>query len=98
MAIDWENCTEDEVQAEIQKDISKWKGRLNRKGPFYLFEAINGIYTVIWQDAEKTKIGTLYDGMFIRYGINTIAVMRGERERDLWNGSAVSDEQFASPL
>ena len=36
--IEKEDYTDEEIEASINKDISNWKKRLNRKGPFYLYK------------------------------------------------------------
>lgn len=90
-------------------DVEKWKKRLNRKGPFYLYERSDYVcrwrpeetgyqYRVIWQDGHKTKIGMLHDHMTCRYGIKTDTVLNGERPHDLWNGVGLSDEEFEAML
>lgn len=104
------------------EDVLKWKKRLNKKGPFYLYSkdtkphivyewdntvkpptridinTTKNIYTVIWNDGAKTKLGSLEDWMHCRYGINTWATLKGDTVFDLWNGECVNDESFKAML
>ena len=86
-------------------DVQKWMKRLNRHKPFYLYFKsptsnfrTNTIYTLIWNDKNKTKIGTVEDHMYCRYGINTCAVLNGESMLDVWNGQTIDEEQFLCML
>src|ERR1700748_3917189 len=96
--------TQEEIEESIQKEINNWKKRLNRKGPFYLYEQklekrydwskeVN-FYYVIWNDKHKTKYGFFHDEMATRYGVVTCCVLNGDTKFDLWNGSTINDEIF----
>lgn len=90
-------------------DEEKWMKRLNRKGPFYLYEQTKqkrypadteevNHYFVIWNDKEKTKYGCFNDKMLCRYGVSTLTVLRGETKFDLWNGQCIDDDVFGEML
>lgn len=49
-------------------------------------------YWVIWNDGEKTKIGSFSDFMLCRYGVATCAVLNGDTPFDLWNGAGFQDD------
>lgn len=62
------------------------------------YELPANIYVVIWNDGEKTKIGSFKDYMFARHGVSTRAVLNGETPFDLWNGSTIGDAEFQAML
>lgn len=84
--------TDDRVKA-----VFKWLQRLKKKGPLYLVShhivrhnslplAEDNIYTIMYQN-PKTKyvtVASVCDSMCIRYGIGTIARLRGASADDLW--------------
>lgn len=94
-------------------DIEKWKRRTIKKGPYWLYtttklkdlfcddssidETLN-LYYLMWNDKDKTKFGTLRDNMYCRYGFNTLAVLNGETELDVWNGKNINRYIFEHML
>ncbi len=92
-------------------DVLAWIKRLNRKGPFYLYHAepwesehpfhdgskkSGTLYTLIWNDKDKTKIGSVHDWMYARYGIGTRAAVIGDRPQDLWRGDLLDENEITA--
>lgn len=91
----------------MSEDEDKWKKRLSKKGPFFLYkktfqkyhassEEVNH-YFVIWHD-KKTKYGSFHDGMYCRYGVNTLTTLNGDTQFDLWNGQNIDEDIFNEML
>lgn len=87
---------------EIDKGVDEWLKRTRRKSPFYLYRRVHSdkgwTYFVIWNEGNKTKYGSLEDGMWTRYGINTCTVLNGETKFDLWQGDQINDDIFDQML
>jgi hypothetical protein len=69
--------------------VEKWMKRHSKK-TFYLLKKeiiVPGRHEhyLIWNDKDKTKYGAIRDGAFVRYGIQTTAVLSGETEFDVWS-------------
>lgn len=93
----------------INSEVEKWKKRTKKKGPFYLYKTSianeswrNGpnIYTVIWYERNKTKIGSFYDGMYCRYGISTYGTLTGATMSGFWQASSgvLDDNEMTTML
>jgi hypothetical protein len=83
--------------------IGNWLARLTKKGPFWLYSSEEMLYgnrstkgertipgwrrRVIWREGNKTKIGILHDGMWVRYGIKTYGVLKGTTATGLWQST-----------
>lgn len=63
-----------------------------------LFVKDGTTYVIIWNDGDKTKLGSVHDHMWCRYGVSTRTVLNGDRPHDLWNGAGISDEEFQEML
>ncbi len=55
-------------------------------------------YWVIWNDKEKTKLGSFCDYMYARYGVATRSVLNGDTPFDLWNGQGIEQATFDEML
>ena len=51
---------------------------------------------MIWNDKDKTKIGSVNDWMWARYGIKTRAAVIGDRPQDLWRGDLLDDSEITA--
>lgn len=58
-------------------------------GKAFRTKVVNGRqYTIIWKDGDKVKLGSVKDGMYCRYGINTWATLTGKTISGLWQRCA----------
>lgn len=54
-------------------------------------------YVVVWKQSDgKVRIGTLQDGLWVRYGIGTWATLTGDTPSGLWQirPGVVTDEEL----
>ena len=80
----------------MNEAVESWLKRTEKKAPFYLFESVDGHYTVIFKHKKKVRVGGLSDGMHCRYGIGTFGALSGVSPLGLWQScaGAVSQKQL----